>query len=92
MKISDLLNEEYPPQSKSSQTAQSIGRQIFQRAQKEAYKAGKANNTKFIKQLADKVVNRFTSNILQAVDDEIKYSQAQSVPQDEPHRGRWTGM
>lgn len=82
MKVSIILSEarqEFIPHNDKAERASMLGHQILQKAQEEAYRQGRPNDVKFVKDLADKMVNRFASNVLASIDEELKFSQMQQV-------------
>lgn len=66
--------------------ASQIGVQLYREAQKAAYAAGKPNK---VKEIADKMVNQFQSNILAAVDREIRFSNAKEIPTHSTPGDEW---
>ena len=82
MKVRDVITEaeqELLTRDNNVGHATSIGQQILHRAQQEAYNQGRARDVAFIKQLADKMVNRFAGNILASIEEELKFSQTNQV-------------
>jgi len=72
MKISTLLEvqAEFIPRDRSKNTADGIARQFINAAQ---YKA--RGNPKATRELAQKLANRFHSDVLAAIDQEMNYTQ-----------------
>lgn len=56
--------------------AQKIGVQLYREAAKKAYELGQPNKAKDI---AATMVNRFASNILEAIDEEARFQSAKEV-------------
>lgn len=73
----DDLDQEIIPRDRRISNASTIGQQLLQRARVEAYQRGRPNDVALIRELANKMANRFTSNILASIDDELKYTQGQ---------------
>ena len=67
------MKQEYIPRNKTAEHATSLGQQILYRARQEAYKQGRPTDIKLIKDLVNKMVNRFTSNVLAAADEEVSF-------------------
>lgn len=59
-----------------STIAHKIGVQLYREAAKKAYETGQPNKAK---DLAIAMTNRFTSNILEAIDDEARFQSAKEV-------------
>jgi hypothetical protein len=67
--------------------ASQIGQQIYREARKKAYENGKPNKAK---ELADKMLNQFQSNILAAIDREERFNSAKEVQGSHiPSGGEW---
>ena len=66
--------------------ASQIGVQLYREAQKAAYAAGKPNQ---VKQIAEKMVNQFQSNILAAVDRESRFNNAKDIPSHSTPGDEW---
>lgn len=59
-----------------SNIAKTLGVQIYREAQKAAYERGKP---KAAKSIADQMVNRFASQIMEAIDDEHRFQSAKEI-------------
>ena len=80
--IEFLLDEQIQPeliQSGSRGAADKLAQQFIRVANEEAYKAGRPGDPSIIRQTVDKLVNNFSSNILAAVDRELKFSRIKTV-------------
>lgn len=80
MKVASLIKEqqEFIPRNRESRV-EGISRQIFQRAQQEAYKQGRPNDKRMIKQIAEKMVNNLSSKILATIDNELQQTNMKQV-------------
>lgn len=58
--------------------AASIGKQLLSVARQEAYKQRRTDDA-FIRQIAEKLANRFYTNILAAIDEEMAISRMKTV-------------
>ena len=74
MKITPILENEYLPVDKSKSSASGIGAQLARVAL-----AKSGGNPHKAKMLADQLANRFLSDIMAAIDDEIGFNKAPSV-------------
>lgn len=78
MKISTLLEVEQEFLPREGTTAESIAKQIVQRAKEEAYKRGR-KDPPAIKKLAEIMANRFANNVHTAIDQELGFSTMKDV-------------
>lgn len=79
MKLSQIINEqELIPRETAKRGAASIGKQLLHVARQEAYKQRRTDDA-FVKQMAEKLANRFHANILAAIDEEMAISRMKTV-------------